>query len=334
MFIFLKNRASVFSPSGETWTMVLKRDERDFNKRPEPLQYETSRTFSSLFFFLFQTDYFHSGKNKKKILEPIYLHVLLSKGKELIMNDLSIMFPSAGQGQSQQWGPARRAGPGHRDLTVDHSTVRKSCTADRRSSLFISLSPREWEIGPRRLLTDVQRFDLHAGDSAYQSCARQSFIPLKKKDKSSPSAGLVKHPPPSARKAGKPSHQPPCVGKRSRPIIPLYSKSSPDSGLPRKTLCLWSGEKKIVCEEGSEGIKQVEGKSDLLLDKFAGTHTCMHARSPSKSQTLYNFLVSRSASSALKSTNPHETARQDPNVLSAKQKRCCRSNGATNKASS
>lgn len=49
--------------------MVLKRDERDFNKRPEPLQYETSRTFSSLFFFfLFQTDYFHSGKNKKKNL--------------------------------------------------------------------------------------------------------------------------------------------------------------------------------------------------------------------------------------------------------------------------
>lgn len=83
--------------------MVLKRDERDFNKRPEPLQYETSPAFSSLFFFfLFQTDYFHSGKNKKKILEPIYLHVLLSKGKELIMNDLSIMFPSAGQGQSQQ----------------------------------------------------------------------------------------------------------------------------------------------------------------------------------------------------------------------------------------
>lgn len=28
-----------------------------------------------------------------KFLKPIYLHVLLSKGKELIMNDLSIMFP-------------------------------------------------------------------------------------------------------------------------------------------------------------------------------------------------------------------------------------------------
>lgn len=84
--------------------MVLKRDERDFNKRPEPLQYETSRTFSSLFFFFFYSKPTISirEKKKKKILEPIYLHVLLSKGKELIMNDLSIMFPSAGQGQSQQ----------------------------------------------------------------------------------------------------------------------------------------------------------------------------------------------------------------------------------------
>lgn len=83
--------------------MVLKRDERDFNKRPEPLQYETSPAFSSLFFFFYSKPTISiREKTKKKILEPIYLHVLLSKGKELIMNDLSIMFPSAGQGQSQQ----------------------------------------------------------------------------------------------------------------------------------------------------------------------------------------------------------------------------------------
>lgn len=68
------------------------------NKRPEPLQYETSLAF----FNSKPTISIREKTTKKKILEPIYLHVLLSKGKELIMNDLSIMFPSAGQGQSQQ----------------------------------------------------------------------------------------------------------------------------------------------------------------------------------------------------------------------------------------
>lgn len=110
MFIFLKNRASVFSPSRET--MNDGSEERrpacasGLNKRPEPLQYQTSLTFSSLFFFFLNSkptiSIWEKQQQQKKILEPIYLHVLLSKGKELIMNDLSIMFPSAGQGQSQQ----------------------------------------------------------------------------------------------------------------------------------------------------------------------------------------------------------------------------------------
>lgn len=52
----------------------------------QPLQYAACRAIPT---FYFQTNSFPFGK----FLEAIYLHVLLSKGKEWIMNDLSIVLP-------------------------------------------------------------------------------------------------------------------------------------------------------------------------------------------------------------------------------------------------
>ena len=107
-------------------------------------------------------------------MEAIYLHVLLSKGKELIMNDLSIVFPllvkARASTEAQHISGARSPGP--------HSQPQhgpRSCAADRCSSLFISLSAFNWRIWPSVFLTGGQRFDLHAGDNAHQSRARQSF---------------------------------------------------------------------------------------------------------------------------------------------------------------
>lgn len=76
----------------------------------------------------------------------------------------------------------------------------------------------------------------------------------------------------------------PCIGHLVLesfpfPIIPLYSKSRPSLASLRKPVFV---ELKKVCEE--RGIKKVEGKSDLLLDKCVGHTLC-----PTKSSTLYNF---------------------------------------------
>lgn len=54
-------------------------------------------------------------EEKKRFLELIYLHVLLSRGKELIMNDLSIVFPQMVRGrasaEAQHISRARSPGP-------------------------------------------------------------------------------------------------------------------------------------------------------------------------------------------------------------------------------
>ena len=67
--------------------------------------------FSSLYSFPFG-----------KILEPISLHVLLSKGKELIMNDLSITFPPDGQRTGQKWGLSE-PGPGQQVTGTTHQNT-------------------------------------------------------------------------------------------------------------------------------------------------------------------------------------------------------------------
>jgi len=74
-----------------------------------------------------------------KILQapPFSPHVLLGKGQELIMNDLSIAFPADGRGKARQRrGPTsksvsrlrrRQRGPaGHRDLTPEHTAARSA----------------------------------------------------------------------------------------------------------------------------------------------------------------------------------------------------------------
>lgn len=128
--------------------------------------------------------------------------------------------------------------------------------------------------------------------SAYQSRARQSFSPPPP-DNPSPSAGLIKHRHATiSTVAG--AHRPPCVGKPFLLIIPLCSKSSPAPALLGNAVFVEQKEKKVVCE--NRGIKHEEGKSDLLLDKCAGTRTSLHTLSKQKSNTIFScisFLIQR-----------------------------------------
>lgn len=105
------------------------------------------------------------------------------------MNDLSIMLPllvkARASAEAQRVGGARSPGPRSRPQSGP-----QGCTADRCSSLFLFLRATG-EFGLRGILTGVQRFDLRAGDSAYQGRARQCFS--LSGDKSSPSARFIKH---------------------------------------------------------------------------------------------------------------------------------------------
>lgn len=123
--------------------------------------------------------------------------------------------------------------------------------------------------------------------------------------------------------AGKPSHRPPCVGKLFLPIIPLYSKSSP---APASLVC--GVERNVRKERGRKGgIKQVEGKSDLLHDKCAGTHTHMHGHT--LYQQVKHFIIS-CISFYIQRSQIHKSPwnhRQGPNLLSAKLKHVATATG-------
>lgn len=196
------------------------------------------------------------------------------------MNDLSIVFPllvkARASTEAQHVSRARSPGPHSRP---QHGP--QGCAADRRSSLFISL----WRIWPSGFLIDVQRFDLHTGDNAYQSRARQSF-PLRRQIISI--CRIHKASPASRRWLAKASRQPPCVGKLSLPIIPLCSKSS----LPGKSWCVQRRKNCVQKERAREG-----GKSNLLLLKV-----CSNAHTSTLQPNVSHFIIS---------CNP-ATSRRDP----------------------
>lgn len=78
---------------------------RGREREKEPLQYTTEkRRLREPFFFFFLSHLFLSIW-KISAGPPFSLHVLLGKGQELIMNDLSIAFPADGRGSP----PATRA---------------------------------------------------------------------------------------------------------------------------------------------------------------------------------------------------------------------------------
>lgn len=210
------------------------------------------------------------------------------------MNDLSIVFPllvkARASTEAQHVSRARSPGPHSRP---QHGP--QGCAADRRSSLFISL----WRIWPSGFLIDVQRFDLHTGDNAYQSRARQSF-PLRRQIISI--CRIHKASPASRRWLAKALRQPPCVGKLSLPIIPLCSKSS----LPGKSLCVQRRKNCVQKERAREG-----GKSNLLLLKV-----CSNAHTSTLQPNVSHFIIS---------CNP-ATSRRDPMRflrLLATNLKCC-----------
>lgn len=156
-------------------------------KTVKPLQYAACRPIPT---FCFQTNLFRFGK----FLEAIYLHVLLSKGKEGIMNDLSIVLPllveaRASAGARHVRG-ARSAGP----HTRPHHGL--PLTDPLRSFVFLRATA---EFGG--FLTDGQRSHFQAGMKARQSAARR-YLPSGRPIVfvvPKAAAAASRRPPPSAR---------------------------------------------------------------------------------------------------------------------------------------
>lgn len=173
--------------------------------------------------------------------------------------------PSAGQGQSQHWGPAHQLGQvtGTSQSTTARS-VRLRCW-QMLFSLYFSFCVQLENLA-FGFLMNIQRFDLHAGDNAYQNHARQSFslkrqiISICRTHKASPwSTKWLANP---------------CIGHLvlesfSFPIIPLYSKSSPALASLRKPVFVEL--KKNVCEE--RGIEESWGKEWSTAWLVCRTHT-------------------------------------------------------------